>query len=72
MTLTTADVTRINFHHKGLESFTVELNQVDNTVTLKVNNEVRNKIELNDASTTFDEILQLVKNEFLKLRQTKQ
>tara|TARA_E500000318_G_C3534012_1_gene201808 strand:+ start:906 stop:1124 length:219 start_codon:yes stop_codon:yes gene_type:complete len=72
MTITTADVTRINFHHKGKESFTVELNQVESSITLRVNNEVRNKIELKNASSTFDEVLEIVKNEFLKLRQTKQ
>lgn len=72
MSITTADVTRINFHHKGKENFTVEFDQVEKSLTMKVNGDIRNKIHLADASSGFDKLLELVKNEFLKLRQTQQ
>ena len=71
MTITTADIERVNFTLGGKEKFEVELNQITNKITLKVDNIVRNEITADDAEKLYEKILTLVKAEFIKYRDPK-
>ena len=71
MTITTADIERVNFTLGGKEKFEVELNQITNKITLKVDNIVRNEITADDAEKLYEKILELVKAEFIKYRDPK-
>tara|TARA_R110002020_G_scaffold167915_1_gene356476 strand:+ start:1054 stop:1290 length:237 start_codon:yes stop_codon:yes gene_type:complete len=51
--------------------FTVQFKSVDNSLTLTVDGDVRNRIKLDDASTGFDLLLKLVKEQFIKWRSPK-
>ena len=71
MTITTADIERVNFTLGGKEKFEVELNQITNKITLKVDNIVRNEITADDAEKLYEKMLALVKDEFIKYRDPK-
>ena len=68
MTITTADIERVNFTLGGKEKFEVELNQITNKITLKVDNIVRNEITADDAEKLYEKILALEKAEFIRYR----
>ena len=67
-----ADVERI---HKmppaNAAEFTVQFRSIDNSLTLTVDGAVRNRIKLDDASASFDLLLKLVKEQFIKWRSPK-
>ena len=71
MTITTADIERVNFTLGGKEKFEVELNQITGKATLKVDNIVRNVITADDAEKLYEKILALVKAEFIRYRDPK-
>ena len=51
--------------------FTVQFRSIDNSLTLTVDGDVRNRIKLDDASASFDLLLKLVKEQFIKWRSPK-
>jgi hypothetical protein len=51
--------------------FTVQFKSVDNSLTLTVDGDVRNRIKLDDASAGFDLLLKFVKEQFIKWRSPK-
>ena len=51
--------------------FTVQFQSIDNSLTLTVDGDVRNRIKLDDASAGFDLLLKLVKEQFIKWRSLK-
>ena len=51
--------------------FTVQFRSIDNSLTLTVDGVVRNRIKLDDASASFDLLLKLVKEQFIKWRSPK-
>ena len=67
-----ADVERI---HKvpttDAAEFTVQFRSVDNSLTLTVDGAVRNRIKLDNASASFELLLKLVKDQFIKWRSPK-
>ena len=67
-----ADVERI---HKmppaNAAEFTVQFRSIDNSLTLTVDGDVRNRIKLDDANTGFELLLKLVKEQFIKWRSPK-
>ena len=67
-----ADVERI---HKTpattTAEFTVQFKSVDNSLTLTVDGAVRNRIKLDNASDSFELLLKLVKEQFIKWRSPK-
>tara|TARA_Y100000004_G_scaffold123503_1_gene138851 strand:+ start:472 stop:690 length:219 start_codon:yes stop_codon:yes gene_type:complete len=62
------DIERINFHHKGKEKFSVEVNQITGTLELWVNGEKRNAITIEQPMGKFEEMLEHCKNKFLEMR----
>ena len=70
--LHSADIERI---HKvpttDAAEFTVQFKSVDNSLTLTVDGDVRNRIKLDDANTGFELLLKLVKEQFIKWRSQK-
>ena len=62
------DIERINFHHKGKEKFSVEVNQITGTLELWVNGEKRNAITIEQPMGKFEEMLEYCKNKFLEMR----
>jgi hypothetical protein len=74
MSLHAADIERINFHKHGQETFSVELDQIKKSLTIKVNGEVRNTVtspEVVDLDFKFEELLKVVKERFIKWREKK-
>jgi len=67
-----ADVERI---HKvpptDTAEFTVQFKSVDNSLTLTVDGKVRNRIKLDNANDSFELLLKLVKEQFIKWRSPK-
>ena len=67
-----ADVDRI---HKAtttdVAEFKVQFRSVDNSLTLTVDGDLRNRIKLDDGSAGFDLLLKLVKEQFIKWRSPK-
>ena len=67
-----ADVERI---HKTpvttTAEFTVQFRSIDNSLTLTVDGDVRNRIKLDDASAGFDSLLKFLKEQFIKWRSPK-
>lgn len=59
---------KVTFTHKSKESFSVSLDKTDLSVTLRVNGIDRNKLTLSGADECFEHLLNLVKLEFIKLR----
>ena len=59
---------KINFTAKSKEQFSVELNKVDLSLTLRVNGVTRNSITLGNANDCFDHLLNIIKNKFIELR----
>jgi len=51
--------------------FTVQFKSVDNSLTLTVDGDVRNRIKLDEATAGFDLLLKLVKDQFIKWRNPK-
>ena len=51
--------------------FTVQFRSIDNSLTLTVDGDVRNRIKLDDASASFDLLLKFVKEQFIKWRSPK-
>ena len=70
--LHTADIDRLR---KAITTntaeFTVQFKSVDNSLTLTVDGDVRNRIKLDDASASFDLLLKFVKEQFIKWRSLK-
>ena len=62
------DGIRVDFNLRAKENFTVELNQATKELSLKVNGVVRNEVELTHAAEKFEELLNIIKNEFIKMR----
>ena len=61
MTITAVDI-------KGKESFTVEYNQITDEITLSVDGIERNKFKSKDTEKKYEELLNYIKNEFIKFR----
>ena len=53
------------------EEFTVQFKSVDNSLTLTVDGNVRNRIKLDNANDGFELLLKLVKEQFIKWRSPK-
>jgi hypothetical protein len=70
MKLGTDNGTKLNFTAKTKEQFSVELDKTELSLTLRVNGVTRNTITLGNANDLFDDLLQTIKNKFLKLRDT--
>ena len=68
MTITAVDIKRFSFNQKGKESFTVEYNQITDEITLLVDGIERNKFKTQDAEKKYEELLNYIKNEFIKYR----
>tara|TARA_Y100000401_G_scaffold5064_1_gene3523 strand:+ start:479 stop:709 length:231 start_codon:yes stop_codon:yes gene_type:complete len=68
MSMTSEDIQRVDFNLRAKENFTVELNQATKELSLKVNGVVRNEVELTHAAEKFEELLNIIKNEFIKMR----
>ena len=68
MSMTSEDIQRVDFNLRAKEKFTVELNQATKELSLKVNGVVRNEVELTHAAEKFEELLNIIKNEFIKMR----
>ena len=66
--MTSEDIQRVDFNLRAKENFTVELNQATKELSLKVNGVVRNEVELTHAAEKFEEFLNIIKNEFIKMR----
>ncbi len=66
--MTSEDIQRVDFNLRAKENFTVELNQATKELSLKVNGVVRNEVELTHAAEKFEELLNIIKNEFIKMR----
>ena len=66
--MTSEDIQRGDFNLRAKENFTVELNQATKELSLKVNGVVRNEVELTHAAEKFEELLNIIKNEFIKMR----
>ena len=74
MSLHAADIGRINFHRHGQETFSVELDQIKRSLTIKVNGQVRNTVhspQVIDLDFKFEELLKLVKEKFITWREKK-
>ena len=73
MSLTPEDIKRISALKKfSKEYFKVEFDADQKTLTLIVNDTMRNRIDLDDGEQSFDEVLEVVKQFFIKLRGTVQ
>jgi|TARA_R100000700_G_scaffold38993_1_gene51113 hypothetical protein len=68
MTITAVDIKRVFFDTKGKESFTVEYNQITDEITLTVDGIERNKFKSQDAEKKYEDLLNYIKNEFIKFR----
>ena len=68
MTITAVDIKRFSFDTKGKESFTVEYNQVTDEITLTVDGIERNKFKSQDTEKKYEDLLNHIKNEFIKFR----
>lgn len=69
MSLTPEDIKRISALKKfSKEYFKVEFDADQKTLTLIVNDTMRNRIDLDDGEQSFDEVLELVKKFFIELR----
>tara|TARA_Y100000004_G_C8683085_1_gene314211 strand:- start:249 stop:479 length:231 start_codon:yes stop_codon:yes gene_type:complete len=71
MSITTADIERVNFNLKGKEKFTVELNQIEKKITLSVDGITRNVITSDDSEKLYELVLEMVKKEFINFRDPK-
>jgi hypothetical protein len=71
MSITTADIERVNFNLKGKEKFTVELNQIEKKITLTVDGITRNVISSDNSEKLYELVLELVKKEFINFRDPK-
>jgi len=71
MSITTADIERVNFNLKGKEKFTVELNQIEKKLTLTVDGIPRNVMYSENSEKLYELLLELVKKEFINFRDPK-
>ena len=66
--MTEKDLRRVDTRIKAKELITIELDHVNNTLTLIVNGKIMNVVKTFKAESLFERMLKIAKFKFLKMR----